>query len=179
MSHRPLEAKTDAFYLTPLKKPKGNVWYGQTPIGHNTLDTTVSRICKAAGIVGYKTNHSLRVTTATRLFQKGVEEQLIMARTGHRSLEGVRTYKRIGDEQREMMSNVLNEATNGERETPAKRMKVAQPSSDSPLTHSISNTSNTISSVQTNSLSSQASFISSIHFTGCSGVTVNFTINKP
>ena len=99
MSYQPSVAKSNAFYLTPLKKPKGNVWYGKTPIGHNTLNTTVSRICKAAVITGFKTNHSLRVTTATRLFQKGVEEQLIMSRTGHRSVEGVQTYKRIGDDQ--------------------------------------------------------------------------------
>ena len=114
MSHRPPEVTSNAFYLTPLKYPRGNVWYGKTPIGHNKLDTTAKRICKAVGIVGYKTNHSLGVTTATRLFQKGVEEQLIMSRTGHRSVEGVRTYKRIGDEQREMLSDILNEATNGE-----------------------------------------------------------------
>ena len=29
------------------------------------------------------------------LFQAGVEEQLIMSRTGHQSLDGVRTYKRV------------------------------------------------------------------------------------
>ena len=178
MSHRPSEAKTDAFYLTPLKKPKGNVWYSKTPIGHNTLNTTISRICKAAGVTGYKTNHSLRVTTATRLFQKGVEEQLIMSRTGHRSVEGVRTYHRIGDEQRQMMSDILNEATNGEEETPSsKRIKVVPSSSTSSPTH-VSTTSNTVNSIQANSSTSSASFIPSIHFTGCSAVTVNFTINK-
>jgi integrase len=37
---------------------------------------------------GRYTNHSLRATTATRLYQAGVEEQLIMERTGHRSLDG-------------------------------------------------------------------------------------------
>ncbi len=180
MSHRPSEAKGDAFYLTPLKKTKGSVWYSKTPIGHNTLNATVSRVCKAAGVTGYKTNHSLRVTTATRLFQKGVEEQLIMSRTGHRSVEGVRTYKRIGDDQRQMMSDILNEATNAEEEIPSsKRMKVvpSQSSTSSP-THP-STTSNTVSAFQANSLTSSASFIPSIHFTGCSGVTVNFTINKP
>ena len=41
--------------------------------------TTFKRLCEEAGIEGYKTNHSLRVTTATRLFQSGAEEQLIMA----------------------------------------------------------------------------------------------------
>ena len=60
------------------------------------LDTTLSQ---ASGVKGYKMNHSLCVTTATRLFQKHVDEQLIMARTGHRSIEGARTYKRVSEEQ--------------------------------------------------------------------------------
>ena len=83
-----------AFYLTPLKKAKGDLWYSCVPVGHNTLRTTMSRVCSLAGIDGFKTNHSLRVTAATRLFQAGVDEQLIMKRTGHCSIDGVRTYKR-------------------------------------------------------------------------------------
>ena len=122
--------------------------------------------------------HSLRDTTAIRLFQKGVEEQLIISRTGHRSVEGVQTYKRIGDEQKQMILDILNEATNTEEEIPSsKRMKIAPYSSISSPTH-IPTTSNTVSSFQANSLSSSASFIPSIHFTGCTDVTVNFTINK-
>ena len=96
--HCPTERKTDAFYLTPLRKPKCDVWYSKIAVGHNTLDKTVKRLCAAAGIKGFKTNHSLRVTNATRLFQNGVDEQLIMSRTGHRSIEGVRTHKRISEE---------------------------------------------------------------------------------
>uniref|UniRef100_A0A1X7UEF4 Tyr recombinase domain-containing protein n=1 Tax=Amphimedon queenslandica TaxID=400682 RepID=A0A1X7UEF4_AMPQE len=47
-----------------------------------------------------QTNHSFRgVTAATRLFQAGVDEQLIMKRTGHRSTDGVRIYKHISDQQ--------------------------------------------------------------------------------
>jgi hypothetical protein len=80
------------------------------------------------------------------------------------------------------MSDILNEATNAEEEMPSnKRMKVApSQSSTSSLTHS-STTSITVSFFQANSLTSSASlyFIPSIHFTGCLGVTVNFTINKP
>ena len=68
------------FYLTPVRKIKNNIfWYSKTPVGHNTLAGTVSRICKKAGVSGYKTNHSLRVTSATRLFQNGIDEQLIMS----------------------------------------------------------------------------------------------------
>lgn len=87
---------SDAFYLTPIKNPKSD-WYMSVPIGHNVLGKTVSRLCQKAGINGYKTNHSLRATCATRLFDKGVDEQLIMSRTGHRSTTGVRSYKRISE----------------------------------------------------------------------------------
>ena len=68
---------------------------------------TISRICKVAGIGGYKTNHSLRVMAATRLYQAGVDEQLIMKRTGHRSIEGVRVYKCASDEREEEVSAIL------------------------------------------------------------------------
>ena len=74
------------------KKAKGSVLYTKSPIGHNTLAKTVARVCQAGGVPGFKMNHSLRVITATRLFQRGVDEQLIMACTGYRSIEGLRTY---------------------------------------------------------------------------------------
>ena len=80
----------------------------QNTIGtHKTL-STVSRLCKLAGIVGYYTNHSLCTTVTSRLYQSGVDEQLMMERTGHQSIEGVRSYKRTSDQQREALSNLLN-----------------------------------------------------------------------
>ncbi len=106
LSHRPDTSET-AFYLTPLQKPKGNAWYSSVPVGRNTLAKTVSRICKACGIEGHKTNHSLRVTAATRLFQGGVDEQIIMQRTGHRSIDGVRKYKRISNDQEKATSSII------------------------------------------------------------------------
>ncbi len=72
------------------------------------LEGTVARLCRTAGISGYKTNHSLRATTATRLYHAGVDEQLVMERTGHRSLEGVRSYKRTSVPQQEGLSDILN-----------------------------------------------------------------------
>ena len=63
---------------------------------------------KAAGCDGYYTNHSLRVSAATRLFAAGVDEQLIMSRTGHSSVNGVRTYKRKVERLQEITSDVLN-----------------------------------------------------------------------
>ena len=69
---------------------------------------TVGRICKSAGIPGHKTNHSLCATTATRLYQSGVDEQLVMERLGHRSLDVVRSYKQTSASQREALSDIQN-----------------------------------------------------------------------
>ena len=72
LMHCPIESerKNLSFYLTPLKKPKTNVWYSSVPVGHNTLVKTVGRICAAAGNEGFKTNHSLRVTTEPGYFKQ-------------------------------------------------------------------------------------------------------------
>ena len=74
----------------------------------NTLGNTVKKLCQDAGISGFKTNHSLRVTNATRLSQHGVDKQLIMTRTDHRSVSGVCTYNRVSDDQKETLSSNLN-----------------------------------------------------------------------
>ena len=78
----PRERTSDAFYLTPLKNPKTDCWYSTVPLGHNKLAWTVKRICDARGIAGFKTNHSLRATAATRLYDAKVNEQLICEKTG-------------------------------------------------------------------------------------------------
>ncbi len=97
-----------AYYLQPLQKPTAKCWYSVTPVGHCKLDRTIHRLCEEAGIKGYRTNHSLRATAATRLHQSGCEEQQIMERTGHRSVEAVRSYKRTSNEQQENISDILN-----------------------------------------------------------------------
>lgn len=107
VSKCPLDRPDGAFYLKPLGNPTDTCWYQKTPVGHNTLQKTVSRLCQSAGFSGHFTNHSLRATNATRLFEAKVDEQLIMQRTGHRS-SAVREYKRIGEKLRAATSDVLN-----------------------------------------------------------------------
>ena len=79
-------------------------WYVAVPIGKNVLAKMVSTMCDEAGISGKKTNHSLRVSGATSLFDAGVPER---QRTGHRSIEGLRIYERITDEQEMAVSKLL------------------------------------------------------------------------
>ncbi len=97
-----------AFYLQPANKPTEAVWYTSKPLGHNTLSKTICRLCKTSGIEGFKTNHSLRATAATRLYELGVDEQMVMERTSHRSLEGVRSYKRTTSQQQQVLSDILS-----------------------------------------------------------------------
>jgi hypothetical protein len=176
LSHRPADVKP--FYLTPLRKQKGEIWYSKVPVGHNTLSQTVGRLCKQAGIVGFKTNHSLRVTSATRLFQSGVDEQLIMSHTGHRSVDGVRFYKRISEEQKKTVSGILSSACTSVNTKPAeldppetpKRMKLSGHDDQAVSVTSQTNANMTL----TNLGSSCASCTPSFNFTGCSSVTINY-----
>jgi len=90
---------TTVFYLKAKKNYEhSSVWYTSVPLGHNTLRGSMSRICQKANINGRKTNHSCRTTCVTRLLESKTDDHAIMGRTGHRSLDGLRAYKRMGKE---------------------------------------------------------------------------------
>ena len=65
----------------------------KTQLGHNALAKVISNMMAEAGFVGHYTNHSLRTSLATRLFNAQVDEQLIMSRMGNllTSTDGVHT----------------------------------------------------------------------------------------
>ncbi|CAG2228325.1 unnamed protein product [Mytilus edulis] len=102
----PANGGKDCFYLTPLKHIKDGQWYSNNPIGHNTLQGTVKRLCASIGLTGKRTNHSLRASAATRLYNAGIEEQRVAETTGHRS-NAVRVYKRTSADQQIEASNIL------------------------------------------------------------------------
>ena len=91
----PSNPKCSALYKYSLSSgyctPK--CWFTDKPVGVNSLKKVVSNMMKDAGIEGCFTNHSLRASTAMRMFRKGVDEQLIKQVTGHKS-DAVRLYKR-------------------------------------------------------------------------------------
>ena len=93
-------------YLQPRKKYTVHSWFIDAPVCENKLRSFVKTLCTKAGIPGFYTNHSLRSSSATRLYQGGVEEQVIQEITGHRSL-AVRSYKHTSDEQREHASQTI------------------------------------------------------------------------
>ena len=90
ISKMPEKAKqSDWFYLRAVSaKSSLGSWYSASPIGEHTLASMVKDMFNEIGI-GDKTNHSLRATGASILFQSNVPEKIIQERTGHRSLKAL------------------------------------------------------------------------------------------
>ena len=76
------------------------------PLGHNKLNSRVKTMMSEAGVEGYYTNHSLRATVVSRLFQNDVDDKLIKGVTGHRS-DALQGYKRETEEQLLKVSKIV------------------------------------------------------------------------
>ena len=94
----PFNRNCSSFYLQPKKKFTADCWYLDRPAGENRLRDTVKELCKSAKLPGFYTNHSLRSTACTKMYQNDVDEQVIQEISGHRSL-AVRSYKRTSQSQ--------------------------------------------------------------------------------
>ncbi len=71
-----------------------STWYTEKPLGVNALKKIVCKLTEKAGLVGKFSNHSLRVSAATRMYEQGIDEQTIKHITGHKS-DTVRSYKHV------------------------------------------------------------------------------------
>ena len=89
----PDDRKSDALYKYSLASSRrtGHTWYCDKPLGINTINKTVKNLMAEIGKVGHFTNHSLRVSAATRMYSEGVDEQVLKECMGHRS-DAVRAY---------------------------------------------------------------------------------------
>ena len=102
----------DIFYM----KPRGSIphspadpWYTNVPLGHNSLGTFLKRILSEAGVdTTNKSNHSLRATAISRMYQRNVPEKLIMERSGHLSRDGVMSYERTTAAQQKALCATLS-----------------------------------------------------------------------
>ena len=64
-----------------------------------------------AKITGNFTNHSLRATGATELFQSEAPEKVIQGITGHHSVSALQQHERPGDLQLKAACNILTAAS--------------------------------------------------------------------
>ena len=94
------------YYLHPLSSNHSDIWYCCQPRGRHAIEKVVGKLCREGGLKGKRTNHSARAAAATRMFEVGMDEQLICEKTGHRSV-AVRSYKRTSSNQLKQVSDVL------------------------------------------------------------------------
>ena len=103
----PVHAKRKAnFYLRSLEKYTHAQWYGEQVVGLCTIRKIMSESAKKANIQGFFTNHSLKHSGTTRLFQAGLDKKLIKEFTGHRS-DAVDLYQETSDKQRQEISAII------------------------------------------------------------------------
>ena len=97
------------FYVQtdPKWNPGSDYWYTNRPVGKNTIGKYIQTMMEEAGIEGHFRNHSTRKSTCTRLFQEGVDPQLIKEQTGHKS-EAVMRYKKSNLAMKKQVSDMLN-----------------------------------------------------------------------
>lgn len=53
-----------------------DTWFADSPFGVHVLLKSIDKLCDRAGFKGHYTNHSLRATAATRLYEAGIAEQI-------------------------------------------------------------------------------------------------------
>ena len=105
----PVSVKTKKlnFYLRSLEKPMPTQWYGEQVVRLNSLQKVVSNLLKSANLDGHFTNHSLRRTGASRLFQHGIDKKLIKEFTGHHS-DALNSYDVTSEKQRQSPSKIIS-----------------------------------------------------------------------
>ena len=99
------------FYLQSLQKTKPFQWYGEQVVGSGTLSKVVKKLLNDAKIDGYFTNHSLRRTAPTRLFQAGVDRKIVKEITGHRS-DAIDCYQITSEDQQKRVSAIISGESN-------------------------------------------------------------------
>ena len=81
----PRGKELDVFYLRPVSNTLSADWYEAASVGKELLKKFLSCMCDEAGINSKKTNHSLRATGTTVMFNANVPDKIIMEVTGHMS----------------------------------------------------------------------------------------------
>ena len=101
------------FYLSPLPFTplQERSWYFSDPFSFKALACLLKNMTTEAGLEGNFTNHSLRATGATVLYDAGIAESVIQKRTGHKSLDALRSYEWTTMTQNLEVSNLLHQAT--------------------------------------------------------------------
>lgn len=112
MSKRDDKITEEAFWLTinPNFKPGNKTqWYSNCPMGENRIAKIMSRSAKRAGIDSSKkiTNHSVRRTMCSQLYQANIPPVIIAQISGHKNVSSLVHYTEASEEQQRNMSHLL------------------------------------------------------------------------
>lgn len=130
-----INPKCDALFQLPEKNySKTGIWYKAVPMGKNTLSKMMQNISKKAGLSREYTNHCVRASTVTALYQAGVDSHQICLLTKHKNENSLKHYiNGSTSEQKRHCSSVLANVFGGESSevvgiTPASSEQIPVPS---------------------------------------------------
>ena len=84
-------------------------------VGHNTLSGMLKEIMKAGNLdLTGKSNHSLRATSISWMYDSNVLKKLIMEKSGHLSASGVHSYERTSIAQQKALCDIICGTPSGE-----------------------------------------------------------------
>lgn len=87
--------------------PDDACWYTKRPVGVNALNTFLPLLSSKCELSQIYTNHSLRATGATVLYQNDHSASEIMAVTGHKSVSALAVYQHTSSNQKMVMGTTL------------------------------------------------------------------------
>ena len=103
------------FYMRALEKfpsdPNKPCMTNQR-VGINGLKGILPDLSAKSDIGVHYTNHSLRATAITRMFNSGIPEKVIAENSGHRSTKALRCYERTSQKQQQTVTSVVNNSEN-------------------------------------------------------------------
>lgn len=105
-----LNPKLDRLWQQPLKKKPldSSIWFKAQAMGHNPLDTFMSKLSDNCALSQHYTNHCIRVTGISNLLHTGkYTPKQVMSITGHKSIHSLAIYQRVQSDKKMMMGMSL------------------------------------------------------------------------
>ena len=99
----------DAFPSDPAKSA-----FKKQRVGVNMLKNMLSELSRMSGVGVHYTNHSLRATSITRMFNNGIPEKVIAETSGHKSAKALQCYERTSSVQQQAVTASINVDANPE-----------------------------------------------------------------
>lgn len=106
-----LNPNCEAFYQYPRRKwsPESLIWFENRPLGVNKLGCMMKEISQEAQLSQLYTNHCVRATAITLWSDAGLSNRHIMAISGHRNEQSLKSYNsRPSSMQLQQSSDVLS-----------------------------------------------------------------------